>query len=343
MDRVKEYYQRWCDTPQPRKIRAIKLVMFFCYSFFLLFLVIYAFGRTGKKTVTIVPTVLFTDGTPYNLQVIRYLTQRRDVVLAMIVVNSNSLAVGLLRSNVGNVAAMLTDLQAEGYSKTVPVYESQTSTTDSFAAPLDDLLAKQSVKFVIAGPCTEAAYFLAEYPARRAKVANIYVGGGAFNKDGNANYFVITNTKAERNFYMDATAANYIVSGSHERPVTVLPLDAAMTWTDSAYAAIVTAPGSSAASVETVAQGLLWYYTNVDGAHSTTVGILAAAYASDMQVYQSAAATVIPVQVITAQTNVTNGRSYRPSSGTSTVTVITSLGSSTFFPRLVAVNLLALV
>ncbi|CAJ1989621.1 Inosine-uridine preferring nucleoside hydrolase [Leishmania donovani] len=341
MDQIKEYYQRWCDMPQPRKIRVINLVAFACYFLFLLLLVIYAFGRTGQRTLIIVPTVLFTDGTPYNMQMIRYLAQRRDVIISMIVVSNNALAVEKLRSNVGNVEGILSALQAEGYTKTVPVYASHTSSPNSFEAPLDEMLAKQSVKFVIVGPCTEAAHFLMAYPAHRSNIVDIFVAGGAFNKAGNANYLFRANAKAERNFYLDPKAAGYITEASHSRPVTLFPIDVTVAWTEEAYAAIVSNPSSTAASVETVATGLRWYYQTVDSTRSTTVGLMAAAYASDAQVRETALYTSIPVRVRTAETNMTNGQSYRPASGTP-VRVMLSVAADTFFSHLVNVDKLPL-
>ncbi|CAG9576298.1 conserved hypothetical protein [Leishmania major strain Friedlin] len=337
MDQIKEYYQRWCDVPQPRKIKIIQLVAFACYFLFLFLLVIYAFGRTGQRTLTIVPTVLFTDGTPYNMQMIRYLAQRRDVVIGMIVVSNNALAVEKLRSNVGNVEGILSALQAEGYTKTVPVYASHTSSPNNFEAPLGEMLAKRSVKFVIVGPCTEAAHFLMAYPAHRSKIVDIFVAGGAFNKAGNANYLFSANVKAERNFYMDPGAAGYITEASHQRPVTLFPIDVTVAWTEEAYAAIVSNPSSTAASAETVTTGLRWYYQTVDSTRSTTVGLMAAAYASDAQVRQTALYTSIPVRVRTAETNMTNGQSYRPASGTP-VRVMLSVAADIFFSHLVSVD-----
>ncbi|GET89395.1 hypothetical protein, conserved [Leishmania tarentolae] len=342
MDQIKEYYQRWCDMPQPRKIRAIKLIAFACYFLFLFLLVVYAFGRTGARASTIVPTVLFTDGTPYNTEIIRYLTQRRDVVLCMIVLNNNSLAVEKLFSSRGNVDLILGALQAEGYTRTVPVYTSETSSLDNFELPLEEVLAKQSVNFVIVGPCTEAAHFLSEHPTRRSNVVDIFVAGGAFNEAGNANYLFSMNTKAERNFYMDPAAAGYIMAATHGRPVTLFPIDVTATWTRDAYTAIVSNPSSAATSVEMVATGLQWYYTSVDSTRRTTVGLMAAAYASDAQVRQKAVYTSIPVYVRTTETNTTKGESYRPASGTP-VRVVLSVAEDTFFSHLVRVDKLPLV
>ncbi|KAK7201160.1 Inosine-uridine preferring nucleoside hydrolase [Novymonas esmeraldas] len=343
MEQLKGYYQQWCDVPQPRKIKAIKLIAFVCFSLFLLLLVIYAFGRTGKKTVTIVPTILFTDGTPYNMELVRYLAQRRDVVIGMIVLNSNTLAVGKLRSSAGNVEDMLTALKAEGYTRTVPVYVAPASpSADTFAPQLQQMMASQSVTFVIAGAATEAAYFLQTFPTLRARVTNIFIAGGAFNTAGNANYFAITNTKAERNFFLDAAAADYVVAASHGRPVTVFPMDTTMKWTAGAYATIVSNPGSSAASVTAVSQGLGWYYADVDGTQRTTVGIMAAAYASDAQVRASAQFTSIPVRVTTTPASVELGRSFRPASGTA-VQVVLSVSADLFFSHLLVVNSLPLV
>ncbi|KAG5476339.1 hypothetical protein LSCM1_04041 [Leishmania martiniquensis] len=341
MDQVKEYYQQWCDLPQPRKIRITKLFACACYLLFLLLLVIYTCGRTGKKTWTIEPTILFTDGTPYNMEVIRYLTQRRDVIIGMVVLNNNILAVEKLRSKVSNIEAILGALKAEGYTKKVPVYASHTFSPDNFVAPLERLLASQSVKFVVAGPCTEVAHFLTQYPTHLSNVAGIFVAGGAFNRAGNADYLFVNNTKAERNFFMDPMAADQVVAGLHKRPVMLFPIDVTVAWTETAFAAIVSNPSSSAGSVAAVAAGLEWYYKKVDSTRSTTVGLMAAAYASDAQVRQSAVYTSIPVRVRTAETNATNGQSYRPTAGTA-VRVMLSVAVDTFFRHLLSVDRLPL-
>ncbi|CAJ1026902.1 Inosine-uridine preferring nucleoside hydrolase, putative [Leishmania lindenbergi] len=342
MDQLKEYYQRWNDVPQPGKISILKRIALACYFLFLLLLVIYAFGRTAKTTSAIVPIVLFTDGTPYNMEVIRYLAQRRDIIIGMIVLNNNTLAVERLRSKTRNVEAILSALKAEGYTKAVPVYASHMSSSDNFAAPLDQMVAKRLVKFIIAGPCTEAAYFLAAYPTHRSNIVDIFVAGGAFNKAGNANVLLPTNTKAERNFYMDPSAADHILAGSHGRQVTLFPIDVTIAWTEEAYAAIVSNLSSTAASVGIVASGLQWYYTNIDPTSSTTVGLMAAVYASDAQVRETATYTSIPVRVRTGGRNITDGQSYRPASG-ALVRVMLSVAADTFFSHLLRVDKLPLV
>lgn len=345
MEQVREYYDKWAEIPQPRKIKAMKVIAFGSYFLFLLLLIIYAFGRTGKKTATIIPTVVFTDGTPYNLEVIRYLAQRRDVVVAMIVVASNAIAEAHLKANAVSVTSVVSTLQSEGWKTHVPtVYTSHDSTANSFAEPLEQLLAKTTVNFLIIGPCTDAAYFLTQYPGRRGNVNKIFVAGGAFNVGGNANYVNSSITTAERNFYMDPAAADYVVSVSHGRPVVLLPLDAALAWTSAAYTAIVTSPASSSESAVEVASGLTWYYDNVDKTSRTTVGIAAAAYAVDTQVQTGVTVTVIPVRVYTSTADARYGGSYRPaaSAGGTSITVVLSLVSDTFFSHLVNVNKLAL-
>ncbi|KAG5499474.1 hypothetical protein JIQ42_04947 [Leishmania sp. Namibia] len=342
MDSVKDYYRRWCELPQPRKVKVTKLTAAACYFLFLLLFVIYACGRTGKKTSTIVPTILFTDGTPYNMEVIRYLAQRRDVNIGMVVLNDNTLAAEKLQAKTGNIEAILSALRAEGYTKEVPVFASHTVSPDNFAAPLDQMLAKQSVSFVIAGPCTEAAHFLTEYPAHLSSIAGIFVAGGAFNRAGDADFLFPYNTKAERNFFMDPSAADQVVAALHKRPVTLFPIDVTVAWTEAAFAAIVLTPSSAAGSAAAVATALQWYYKNVDSTRSTTVGLMAAAYASDAQVRHSAVYTSIPVRVKTAETNVTNGLSYRPRNGTP-VRVMLSVSADTFFSHLISVSNLPLV
>jgi inosine-uridine nucleoside N-ribohydrolase len=345
MEQVKEYYAKWEAIPQPRKIKALKLTSFICYFLFLLLLVIYAFGRTGKKTVPIIPTILFTDGTPYNLEVVRYLAQRRDVVMGMVVVATNSLAAAQLKANIAGVTGLISTLQSEGWKTHVPqVYGSYDSSTSNFLEPLETLLAKTTVNFLIVGPCTDAAYFLQKYPGRRSNVKTIYVAGGAFNVVGNAKYLNSSATTAERNFYMDPVAADYIVAMTHGRPVVMMPLDTVPTWDSSAYFTIVSHPATSSESAVEVAEGLQWYYSDVDKTNRVTVGIAAAAYAVDTQVQTGVTVTVIPVRVYTSTTDARYGGSYRPptSADPNLVTVVFTLQSSTFFTRLVSVNALAL-
>lgn len=345
MEQVKEYYTKWAEIPQPRKIKTIKLISFVCYFLFLFLLVIYAFGRTGKKTTTLTPLILFTDGTPYNLEVIRYLAQRRDVVVSMIVVASNALATAQLKANLVAVTSLVSALQAEGWKAHVPsVYAGYAATSNNFLEPLDTLLSKTAVNFVVVGPCTDASYFLQTYVTRRGNVKRIFVAGGAFNVAGNADYFNSTATTAERNFYMDPSAADYVVARTHGRPVVLIPLDAALTWTSAALTAIVSSPSTTSESAVEVAEGLQWYNANVDLKNRVTVGIAAAAYAVDTQVQTGVTVTTIPVRVYTSDVSARYGRSYRPdtSSTDQSVMVLLKFVESTFFAHLVNVNALKL-
>ncbi|KPA86739.1 hypothetical protein ABB37_00820 [Leptomonas pyrrhocoris] len=345
MEQVKEYYAKWTEVPQPRKIKTAKLIAFVSYFLFLLLLVVYAFGRTGKKTVTVVPTILFTDGTPYNLEVVRYLAQRRDVVIGMIVVATNALADAQLKANATSVTTLVSALQSEGLKTRVPdVYSSYDAATDSFLGPLDAKLASTTVNFLIVGPCTDAAYFLQQYAGRRGNVNKIYVAGGAFNTAGNAKFLNTSITGAERNFYLDPAAADYVVAMKHARPVVMLPLDAALTWTSSAYSAIVSNSGTTSASATAVAEGLRWYYDAVDKTKRVTVGMAAAAYAVDTEVQTGVKVTTIPVRVYTSAADARYGQSFRPpaSAEAKLVTVVLSLNEGTFFSHLTNVDTLAL-
>ncbi|KPI85906.1 hypothetical protein ABL78_5038 [Leptomonas seymouri] len=344
MDQLRNYYEQWAAIPQPRKVKTLKLTAFICYFLFFLLLIIYAFGRTGQKTASITPFVLFTDGTPYNLQVVRYMAQRRDVVISMIVVSTNTLASARLNADARIVQNLVNALQSEGLKTHVPeVYASYNASTNSFPEPLDAKLAKTKASFLIIGPCTDAAYFLQKYAERRANVNSVYVAGGAFNAAGNANYFNSSITGVERNFYMDPSAADYVMAMKHGRPVVMLPLDATLAWSSPAYNAIVSSPASSESAV-TVARGLRWYYENVDKTKRVTVGIAAAAYASDTQVQTGVTVTSIPVRVYTSAADARYGRSYRPpaSADEKKVTVVLSLVESTFFRHVINVNGLSL-
>lgn len=345
MEQVKEYYAKWEAIPQPRKIKTMTFVAFVCYFLFLLLLVIYGFGRTGKKTVPIMPTVLFTDGTPYNLEVIRYLAQRRDVVIGMIVVAANDIAAAQLQASTASVTSLVSNLQAEGFKTHVPeVYASYDSASNSFLDPLNTKLATSTVNFLIVGPCTDAAYFLQHYSNRRGNVNKIFVAGGAFNVEGNARYLNSTFVKAERNFYLDPDAADYVVAMTHNRPVVIIPLDATLTWPQDAYTALVQSPPTTSASAVAVKDGLQWYYGSVDTTKHVTVGITAAAYAVDARVQAGATITTIPVRVYTSAADARYGSSYRPASSADekSVVVVLSLVANNFFDDLLNVNALEL-
>ncbi|EPY25720.1 pyrimidine-specific ribonucleoside hydrolase [Strigomonas culicis] len=121
MDNVKVYYGNWSAMPQPRKIKILKMITFALYSFFLLFLVIYAFGGTGKKTSVKKKAVVFMEVMPHNLEALRYLAQRRDVVISMIVLTVNGWNINLASAN-ENVHNFLAQLKNEGFTTTIPVY-----------------------------------------------------------------------------------------------------------------------------------------------------------------------------------------------------------------------------
>lgn len=341
MDQVREYYGQWSAVPQPKKIKWMKAAAFFCFSLFLLLLIIYAFGGTGSKSVAVIQTIVFTDGTPYNMQAIRYLAQRREVNVAMIVVANNSLATSSLKATYERVTAMVTALKLEGLTDEMAVYGVHGGSTD-YTASLLTYLDSNTVKFLVLGPCTEAAWFLQTYSNVTGKVATVYVAGGAFNTAGNANFFGGGNTEAERNFYMDPTAAAYLMHRDHGRPVILFPLDVTLTWGTTAYQQIVSLSGVTAnESARYVSEGLQWYYADVSSSKTTTVGIMAAAYLADLNVRDNAEFTSIPVAVQNSTSSSSVGKSYRPASG-SDVSVILSVANDTYFTHLMNANLLQL-
>ncbi|EPY38132.1 pyrimidine-specific ribonucleoside hydrolase [Angomonas deanei] len=122
MEQFKDYYQSWNELPQPRKMNIMKVITFFLYAMFLLFVVIYGFGiSVGKGAREVPKTVVFMEAMPYNLQALRYLCKRRDITIGMIVLTVNSWNVNL-DAAYDNIASFLQLLKKEKFSTTIPVY-----------------------------------------------------------------------------------------------------------------------------------------------------------------------------------------------------------------------------
>ncbi|EKG06522.1 hypothetical protein TCSYLVIO_002373 [Trypanosoma cruzi] len=122
MDYLRQWQKRWEDLPQPRKIKALRLVVFGCYFLALLFFVIYAFGGIRKQVRDPARAVLFMEPTPGALMALRHLAKRSDVSIAMIVLTVNAWNFNLNAAYDNTVAflAMLKDESSLKYH--IPVY-----------------------------------------------------------------------------------------------------------------------------------------------------------------------------------------------------------------------------
>lgn len=410
MDTVKSYYQTWNDFPQPKKIKILKVSSFVCFSLFLLFVVIYGFGGTGKKSASLTPMVVFMEAMPADFQALRYLAQRRDVAIAMIILTVDAWVTNL-DAAYDNVAAFLQLLRNEGYTKTFPVYygssvaeaddsfftslyyvpgmpilETTTActyrrvlnerlTTDAqrlfgaaslldlvdvkdpqsrltyYDAPLNAYLASNKANFLILGPATDAATFLQAHSARRGQVQNIVVAGGAFTVTGDAQYVYANNRHAEMNFFLDPKAANYIVQGTHGRPVTLVALDATTAWDTTAYNTIVSGRASTAANTEAevtsanvVGVALSGYMSEVGSStRPVSVSVVAAAFLADRYLQEGSTVSNIPVNVVNGGSLSDEGRSYRPPTGAAKINVVSGVKTDTFTTHLLRVDALPLV
>ncbi|RNF27258.1 pyrimidine-specific ribonucleoside hydrolase [Trypanosoma conorhini] len=122
MAQLQQWQTRWKELPQPRKIKALRLVVFGCYALALLFLVIYAFGGTKRRVREPARVVVFMETTPGALMALRYLAKRADVSIAMIVLTVNAWGVNL-NAAYDNTVAFLAMLKAESALRyEVPVY-----------------------------------------------------------------------------------------------------------------------------------------------------------------------------------------------------------------------------
>ncbi|KEG12271.1 pyrimidine-specific ribonucleoside hydrolase [Trypanosoma grayi] len=122
MDQMKLLQQRWADMPQPRKIKALRVVVFVCYSLALLFFVIYAFGGTTKRVSEPMPVVLFMESMPGGIMALRYLAKRADVFIAMIVLATDAWNVNL-NAAYDNTAAFIAMMRKEGVLLyDIPIY-----------------------------------------------------------------------------------------------------------------------------------------------------------------------------------------------------------------------------
>lgn len=212
MDTAKSYYQAWADFPQPKKIKMIKIAAFVCFALFLLFVVIYGFGGTGSKSRTLMPTVVFMQAMPADLQALRYLAQRRDFSLAMIVLSVNGWVTNM-DAAYENTAAFMTLLMKEGYSKNVPIYYGS-----SVASVDDSFFSKVSYKFGFDVPDTTTActYRHVITPALTVSAEGLFGASPLIDLVAPS----ATTTSASAQFYdeplnafLASTQANFLVMG----------------------------------------------------------------------------------------------------------------------------------
>lgn len=281
--------EAWNKIPQLRKIRYLGYMSFSCFSMFVLLFVYYTSSRIRTVTESKDNVVVFTSALSQNLQPIRYLAQRSDVHIVMIVVGVRTFP-NLPNATYETIVNFIDALKNDGYSNDKliiteesvqgegtygRVYDAARAAgvpvVDDASDQLDELLATNEVDFLVLGPCTHAAHFLRKKTDHRDHIRKITVGGGAFHVPGNANYmYSNVSNKTELNFYLDAEAANFIMLGSHGRPVTLLSLDASFAWSAAQYDALVTNPvklcsdsSSVYRTVCMVANALMNYYTSI--------------------------------------------------------------------------------
>lgn len=216
-----------------------------------------------------------------------------------------------------------------------------------YATPLQELLKNTTVQFLILGPATDAAIFLQQVSdSIRANVESIKLAGGAFTSKGNVNLLETTNTVAEINFFMDPQAANYLVSGRHGRPVTMIPLDASFAWDSSAYNTLIHAPFSvfpGQTSSSTVTGFAMSSFNKVFPHLATNVSVnfLAAVYLADPSLQSSSTVSIFPVTVTSESSLVQDGKSvYQPSNNFSS-TVVLHVKEKLFWEGIIRVNALS--
>ncbi|ORC87656.1 pyrimidine-specific ribonucleoside hydrolase [Trypanosoma theileri] len=122
MDRVHALQSQWVNLPQPRKMKALRIIAAVCYAIALFFLVIFTFGGTTTASRTPEAAVIFTEATPGGIAALRYLSLRRDVNIAAVVIAINAWNVNVNAAH-DNIRAFLAAMREE---KTlhydVPVY-----------------------------------------------------------------------------------------------------------------------------------------------------------------------------------------------------------------------------
>lgn len=212
-----------------------------------------------------------------------------------------------------------------------------------FAPVLDTFLAKNSANFLVLGPSTDPALFIENYPSRRSAIKTIYMAGGSFSGTGDVKYFFRQNQVAEANFFFDPAAADYILQGTHGRPVVLLPLDVTVEWPSETYDALVTAESGAREPVTSggvVADALKGYYDEFGAEKKMiSVAVAAAAYMSDTYLQSGAGVTNIDVAVTNGVTMSTDGQSYRPASSSyRSANVVLQVNSENFWSHLINVD-----
>ncbi|CCW70213.1 unnamed protein product [Phytomonas sp. Hart1] len=214
-----------------------------------------------------------------------------------------------------------------------------------FEQPLSAFLSENEANFLVLGPCTDAAWFLQNHNEHHARVSNIVVAGGTFLDTGDTYDVIMRNKGVEMNFFFDPQAANYLMQGTHGRPVTLIPMDAAMPWRPSVYDAIINnkRKETSGGSAVVLAKALYAYHQFLDYyASEVSLSVVAAAYNADAYLQDGARGILIPVQVLYGNSTFIGGLSIRPKSGDFKVKVVLELDYDKFFNHLINVNSLSL-
>lgn len=218
------------------------------------------------------------------------------------------------------------------------------SADDYYEAPLKALLDKKSdVRFVVLGVATDVASFLQRFPGQQSRVKSITLAGGAFAVSGNVRYIYAYNKMAELNFFLDPLAANYITTGAHGIPVTVVPLDATFAWNSTAYATLVSDvsgqfPSMSTNSSVLIASGVnRFHHSFPQLSQNISSAVLTSVYVAEATVQASAEVSIFPVAVTSTSALTSAGQSVYYPTLVNTSTVVLRVNPTIFWSNLLRV------
>ncbi|XP_050340574.1 uncharacterized protein LOC126766974 [Bactrocera neohumeralis] len=340
METVRGWYQTWCDFPQPKKVKIIKGAAFVCFSFFLLFLVIYAFGGTGKKSKTLTPTVVFMEAMPADLQTLRYLAQRRDVSIGMVI------------------------LTVSGSSKTKATRKRSRSTTVTALRPPMRLFSNVSFTAGVPVPAstTSCTYRRVFTETLSTNAQRLFNGAALLDLvDVQSPQSRLTYYDAPLSDYLSSRQANFLVLGpatdaaaflqNHpQRRSQVVRIvmgggaliglgDVQYLYPDNRSTSPTTEAEVTSANVVGCPAG---YYNQVGSSTKpVSLALLAGSLLADAYLQDGSTVSSVPVNVIAKGNLDVDGRSYRPPSGDLTVNVVLSVNQDTFSSHLLRVDALS--
>lgn len=223
-------------------------------------------------------------------------------------------------------------------SELVKFYESSSVgslAVQYYESPLDTLLEKTSVQFLVLGTGSDAALFLQTVPSRQGKVTSLTIAGGAIQSAGNAQYVFPSNQRAELNFFFDPQAANYLVSGIHTIPVTVVTLDAAPLWSDkyNLYVDSTSFGENIFNSGSITGASIARFYERFPGiAQRVSVNLLTAVFFADTSLQSASVVSIFPMAVLSSQNDLsTSGAVLNYPLSPQNSTVVISLDESVFW------------